>query len=129
MYRAVLLTALAFAASVAAAEDFQTNPDAGNNVFTAVFDAKLGERISAQSSQVACDLAYDEKAGIASGACSVPLTVWDLYRAAVRRFGAVSTLIEWDDHIPPLDRLVEESGRAGAIEAEALAPSLRRAVP
>jgi hypothetical protein len=73
MNRAVLLAALAFAAP-AAAEDFKTNPDAGNNVFTAVFDAALGERITAQSSQVACDLAYDEKAGTASGACSVPLT-------------------------------------------------------
>ena len=46
----------------------------GALVATAVFDAKLGERITAQSSQVACDLAYDEKAGTASGACSVPLT-------------------------------------------------------
>jgi uncharacterized protein len=26
--------------------------------------------------------------------------VWRLYERAVRRFGAVSTLIEWDDHIP-----------------------------
>jgi len=49
MNRAVLLVALVFAAP-AAAEDFKTNPDAGNNVFTAVFDAKLGERITAQSS-------------------------------------------------------------------------------
>jgi uncharacterized protein (UPF0276 family) len=27
--------------------------------------------------------------------------VWDLYAHAVRRFGCVSTLIEWDDQIPP----------------------------
>jgi hypothetical protein len=73
MNRTVLLAVLAFAAP-AAAEDFKTNPDAGNNVFTVVFDAALGERIAAQSSQVACDLAYDEKTGTASGACSVPLT-------------------------------------------------------
>jgi len=73
MNRAALLVALALTAP-AAAEDFKTDPDAGNNVFTAVFDAKLGERITAQSSAVACDLTYDEKAGTASGACSVPLT-------------------------------------------------------
>jgi hypothetical protein len=73
MNRAVLLAALALAAP-AAAEDLKTDPEAGNNVFTAVFDATLGERISAQSSAVACDLAYDEKAGTASGGCSVPLT-------------------------------------------------------
>jgi hypothetical protein len=73
MNRTVLLLALALAAP-AAAEDFKTNPDAGNNVFTAVFDAKLGERITAQSSAVGCDLTYDEKTGTASGSCSVPLT-------------------------------------------------------
>jgi hypothetical protein len=72
MDRAILLVALALAAP-AAAEDFRTDPDAGNNVLTAVFDAKLGERITAQSSAVACDLAYDETAGNASGSCSVPL--------------------------------------------------------
>jgi uncharacterized protein (UPF0276 family) len=59
----------------------------------------------------------------------VPDAVWDLYRAAVRRFGAVSTLVEWDDHIPPLERLVEESRRAEAIEAESLAGDVRRALP
>jgi hypothetical protein len=70
---AALLFVSALAADVAA-EDFKTNPDAGNNVFSAVFDAKLGERITAQSSAVACDLVYDEKVGTASGGCSVPLT-------------------------------------------------------
>jgi uncharacterized protein (UPF0276 family) len=59
----------------------------------------------------------------------VPDAVWDLYRGAVRRFGAVSTLIEWDDHIPPLERLVDESGRAEAFEAEVLAPVAGGALP
>ena len=47
--------------------------------------------------------------------------VWDLYRAAVARFGAISTLIERDDDIPPLEELVAESRRAAAIEREAVA--------
>jgi uncharacterized protein (UPF0276 family) len=47
--------------------------------------------------------------------------VWALYRRAVQRFGAVSTLIEWDDHIPPLADLVAESARAAAEERAALA--------
>jgi uncharacterized protein (UPF0276 family) len=47
--------------------------------------------------------------------------VWDLYRSAVARFGPVSTLIEWDDHIPLLERLLEESRRAYAVEREVLA--------
>jgi uncharacterized protein (UPF0276 family) len=46
--------------------------------------------------------------------------VWDLYRAAVRRFGRVSTLIEWDERIPPLEEVCAEAARARAIEAEAL---------
>jgi hypothetical protein len=75
MHRAVPLAALAIAfATPAVAEQLRVDPDAGNNTFNAVFDAKLGERITAQSSAVACDLRYDEKTGLASGSCSVPLT-------------------------------------------------------
>jgi uncharacterized protein len=47
--------------------------------------------------------------------------VWALYRDAVRRFGAVSTIIERDDHIPPLAEVIAESRQAAAIEAEVLA--------
>ena len=50
----------------------------------------------------------------------VPDAVWELYRSALRRFGRVPALIEWDDHVPELERLVEESARARAIEAEVL---------
>jgi uncharacterized protein (UPF0276 family) len=46
--------------------------------------------------------------------------VWGLYRHAVARFGAVPTLIEWDDKLPPLARVVEESARARAVAAEVL---------
>ncbi len=49
---------------------------------------------------------------------SVPPPVWDLYRLAVRRFGRVPTLVEWDDRIPPFADLLAESERARAIEAE-----------
>jgi uncharacterized protein len=38
--------------------------------------------------------------------------VWDLYREAVRRFGAVPTLIEWDADLPPLEVLVGEAEKA-----------------
>lgn len=43
--------------------------------------------------------------------------VWALYRDAVRRFGAVSTLLERDDDIPPLDELCAEARRAAGIAA------------
>jgi uncharacterized protein len=46
--------------------------------------------------------------------------VWKLYRAALERFGAVSTLIERDDDIPPLADVLAESRMAAAIEAEVM---------
>jgi len=50
----------------------------------------------------------------------VPSPVWTLYRDAVRRFGPVSTLVEWDDHIPAFEELVAEAEHARTVEAEAL---------
>ncbi|MEJ7805684.1 MAG: DUF692 family multinuclear iron-containing protein [Telluria sp.] len=41
--------------------------------------------------------------------------VWELYRAAVARFGAAPTLIEWDTDVPALDVLLAEAGKARAI--------------
>lgn len=46
--------------------------------------------------------------------------VWELYEAAVRRFGPISTMIERDDNIPPLEELVVELDRARAIAAPIL---------
>jgi uncharacterized protein (UPF0276 family) len=46
--------------------------------------------------------------------------VWDLYAAAIARFGGVATLIERDDDIPPLPELVAESQRAAAVEKQVL---------
>jgi uncharacterized protein (UPF0276 family) len=57
----------------------------------------------------------------------VPEPVWDLYREALRRFGAIPTLVEWDDHIPPLEELVAQSRRAAEVESEVLAPLARAA--
>lgn len=44
--------------------------------------------------------------------------VWKLYEAAMKRFGPVSTLIEWDEHVPPFERLLEEVERARNIHRE-----------
>ena len=41
--------------------------------------------------------------------------VWSLYETAVKRFGPVSTMIERDDRIPPLNELLEELSRAQRI--------------
>jgi len=49
--------------------------------------------------------------------------VWELYAAAVRRFGAVSTMIERDDNIPPLAELLAELDQARRIAAPILKAS------
>ncbi len=52
---------------------FVVDPDAGNNAFTAVFDATIGERITAVSSAVGCTLTADETMLEGRASCSVPL--------------------------------------------------------
>ena len=57
----------------------------------------------------------------------VPDPVWDLYRRALRRFGRVPTLIEWDDEVPTYGELVAESHRAADVEREVLREATRAA--
>lgn len=45
--------------------------------------------------------------------------VWDLYAAAVARFGSCATMVERDDAIPPLDELLDELDRARATASRA----------
>jgi len=47
--------------------------------------------------------------------------VWDLYAQAVRRFGPTPTLIEWDENIPPFDRLRAEASRAEEVRDAVIA--------
>ena len=51
--------------------------------------------------------------------------VWDLYAYAVRRFGDVSTLIEWDDNIPAFPELAATANRARQIHDETIPPPLQ----
>jgi uncharacterized protein (UPF0276 family) len=44
--------------------------------------------------------------------------VWQLYRHAIARFGALPTLIEWDTNLPALATLVAESQRADRMLGE-----------
>ncbi|RME35310.1 MAG: DUF692 domain-containing protein [Gammaproteobacteria bacterium] len=52
--------------------------------------------------------------------------VWALYAEAVRRFGPVSTMIERDDNIPPLEELLAELERARDIAEPLLEAGGRR---
>jgi uncharacterized protein (UPF0276 family) len=51
----------------------------------------------------------------------VPDPVWELYGAALRRFGSVSTMIERDANIPPLEELCSELDAARQLAARTLA--------
>src|ERR1700730_8945193 len=51
----------------------------------------------------------------------VPDPVWELYAAAVRRVGNVSTMIERDANIPPLEELCAELDAARQLAARTLA--------
>jgi hypothetical protein len=46
--------------------------------------------------------------------------VWELYAQTIALTGPVSTLIEWDDEIPSLSRLLEEAERARTVRERAL---------
>ncbi len=59
----------------------------------------------------------------------VPDPVWELYASAIRRCGAVSTMIERDDRIPPLAELCAELDQARALAARALADVVPAAAP
>lgn len=47
----------------------------------------------------------------------VPPAVWDLYAHVLPRLGPVATMIERDDHIPPLVHLLDEVEKARSIAA------------
>jgi uncharacterized protein (UPF0276 family) len=44
----------------------------------------------------------------------VPAAVWELFEAAIARFGAVSSLVEWDEELPAWEVLVAERDQAAA---------------
>jgi uncharacterized protein (UPF0276 family) len=48
---------------------------------------------------------------------AVAPAVWALFERAVRRFGPVPTLIEWDSNIPSLSELVDEARKADRFRA------------
>jgi hypothetical protein len=68
-----LALAGAIAAPAGAETRFTVDPEAGNNTFSAVFDAAIGERITAVSSKVGCTFIVDEEKLQGHASCSVPL--------------------------------------------------------
>ena len=58
----------------ALAKTYSVMPGGGNSNMTAVFDAPLGERITAISSQLSCTIELGKDKQSISGKCSIPLT-------------------------------------------------------
>ena len=50
----------------------------------------------------------------------MPDPVWELYGQAIACLGPVSTMIERDDDIPPLEDLLEELDRARSLAESAM---------
>ena len=57
---------------------------------------------------------YEEDEGLLVDTHSRPVhaPVWELYEAVLARFGPRPTLIEWDNELPTLDRLLAEAALA-----------------
>lgn len=53
----------------------------------------------------------------------VPEEVWVLYEQVLRRFGPISSLVEWDEDVPPWDVLVKQQREAGRRAAAVLGGS------
>ena len=70
----VLLALVLTGSPVLGETRFVVDPEAGNNTFSAVFDAAVGERITAVSSAVACTLGVDEERLTGQASCQVALT-------------------------------------------------------
>jgi uncharacterized protein (UPF0276 family) len=52
--------------------------------------------------------------------------VWSLYEVALRRWGLVPTLIEWDQNVPPVEVLIEEARHTDAL-IDAVSDKVHRA--
>jgi uncharacterized protein (UPF0276 family) len=48
----------------------------------------------------------------------VDTNVWELYRQAIMQLGTKPTIIEWDNHLPSLNRLYQEAEQAEKIMRE-----------
>jgi len=68
-----MLAPLTLALLSAAPAALRVDGKAGNNTLNGVFDAPLGERITATSSAVACELQLGPEGRSLMGSCSVPL--------------------------------------------------------
>ena len=60
-------------------------------------------------------------------ASAIAAPAWELFALAIERFGPAPTLIEWDNDLPPFERLLAEAARADAIVAAVSRPEVGHA--
>jgi uncharacterized protein (UPF0276 family) len=53
----------------------------------------------------------------------VPAAVWSLYEEVLRRFGPVSSLVEWDEDVPDWAQLVAQQREAARRARAVLGPA------
>ncbi|HXF54387.1 MAG TPA: DUF692 domain-containing protein [Hyphomicrobiaceae bacterium] len=87
----------------------------------AVGELHLGGFTPEAESEAGAEVLIDTHAG------RIAEDVWPLYAHAVRRFGALPTLIEWDNDIPPLATILIEAARADLVAAQVLSAEGRHA--
>jgi len=69
--------------------------------------APIGElHLAGHHAATAVDILIDDHGS------RVVTPVWELYAIALKRFGSVPTIIEWDVNIPPLEVLLDEAHHA-----------------
>ncbi len=68
----------------------------------------------------------DDGSFIDSHDAPVPEPVWSLFQQVLELTGPSSVLVEWDKHLPPVERLLQETVQANSI-MESMYPSARAA--
>jgi len=78
----------------------------------------------AQIHLAGCSLPANNEMVIDDHACPVSDEVWSGYAQAIKRFGAIPTLIEWDSNLPDWSILVSEANKARDIACASLGVKL-----
>lgn len=94
-----------------------------NNIYVSSHNHKFDaeEYLFAMPSERVAEMhlaGYEDKGTHFLDTHSRPVTqpVWDLFEKAIQHVGDVPVLIEWDNDIPPLERLLEEAEKARSIQ-------------
>jgi hypothetical protein len=125
-YQQSTLTEWEFISAVAEEADCKILLDV-NNIYVSAFNhdfdpCKYIDSIPVERVQQFHLAGYEDKGThlLDTHGAAVSEAVWGLYTLAIQRFGALPTLIEWDNNIPALDVVLAETQRAREVQKYAL---------